>query len=277
MNADSGQGLLFRSYLASRIAVYAMAVGVLGAFVYGGWKGSVLVMVCGPAAVLAGVAGVCWLVADRVAAHSFYAGFARTVGLDYTSPAELMPLTPLLGAGNRRRVEHWMHGRLPGDLHGGVGQLVWERVQRDSDGDTSVRERNRFTICVVDLEASLALFRGVYLRPRRGLIAPHSDWLGRTPSRELEVESLEFGARYELRAATDQDELVLRRLLAPTLVSWLAHHPLRPGFELKAGTLCAFVPRAIEDAGNLTYLIDATRHLAGRVLAEVEEERARAA
>jgi hypothetical protein len=252
VNADSGQGLLFRSYLASRIAVYAMAVGVLGAFVYGGWKGSVLVMVCGPAAVLAGVAGVCWLVADRVAAHSFYAGFARTVGLDYTSPAELMPLTPLLGAGNRRRVEHWMHGRLPGDLHGGVGQLVWERVQRDSDGDTSVRERNRFTICVVDLEASLALFRGVYLR-------------------------LEFGVRYELRAATDQDELVLRRLLAPTLVSWLAHHPLRPGFELKAGTLCAFVPRAIEDAGNLTYLIDATRHLAGRVLAEVEEERARAA
>jgi hypothetical protein len=37
------------------------------------------------------------------------------------------------------------------------------------------------------------------------------------------------------------------------------------------------VPRAIEDAGNLTFLIDATQHLAGRVLAELEEERARAA
>jgi hypothetical protein len=277
MNADSGQELLFRTYLASRPAVYAMALGVLGAFVFGAWKGNILVMAAGPAAVLAGVAGVCWLVADHVAAHRFYAGFARAVGLDYASPAELTTLTPLLGAGDRRRVEHWMHGRLPGDLYGGVGQLVWERTERDSDDDEVVRERNRFTICVVDLEASLALFRGVYLRPRRGLIAAHSDWLGRAPTRELEVESLEFGARYELRAATDQDELVLRRLLAPTLVSWLAHHPLRPGFELKAGTLCVFVPRAIEDAGNITYLIDATRHLAGRVLAEVEEERARAA
>jgi hypothetical protein len=277
VNADSGQGQLFRSYLGNRVAVYAMAFGVLGAFVYGGWKGSAVVMLGGPAVVVAAVVALAWFLADRAAAHRFYAGFAQAVGLEYTSPAELLTLTPLLGAGNRRRVEHWMHGRLPGDLSGGVGQLVWERVERDSDGDEAVRERNRFTICVVDLEGSLSLFRGVYLRPQRGLIAPHSDWLGRAPTRELEVESAEFGARYELRAATDQDEVVLRRLFAPTLVSWLAHHPLRPGFELKAGALCVFVPRPLEDAGNLTFLIDATRHLAGRVLAEVEEERARAA
>jgi hypothetical protein len=277
VNADSGQGQLFRSYLGSRVAVYALALGVLATFVYGAWRGSAIVMLGGPAAVVAAVVALAWLLADRAAAHRFYMGFARAVGLDYTSPAELLTLTPLLGAGDRRRVDHWMHGRLPGDLSGGVGQLVWERIERDSDGDEVVRERNRFTICVVDLEASLALFRGVYLRPRRGLVASHSDWLGHAPTRELDVESAEFGARYELRAATDQDEVVLRRLFAPTLVSWLAHHPLRPGFELKAGTLCVFVPRPIEDAGNLTFLIDATRHLAGRVLAEVEEERARAA
>ena len=217
------------------------------------------------------------LLADHVAAHRFYSGFASAVGLSYASRGELLTLTPLLGAGNRRRVEHWMHGRLPGELSGGVGQLVWERVERDSDGDEVVKERNRFTICVVDLEASMALFRGVYLRPRRGLIASHSDWLGRAPTRAIEMESTEFAERYELRLAIDQDEVLLRRLLSPTLVSWLAHHPLMPGFELKAGTLCVFVPRPLEDAGNLTFLIDATRHLAGRVLAEVEEERARAA
>ena len=38
-----------------------------------------------------------------------------------------------------------------------------------------------------------------------------------------------------------------------------------------------FAPYAIEDAGNLTYLIDATRHIAWRVLDEVEEDRLRAA
>ena len=53
---------------------------------------------------------------------------------------------------------------------------------------------------------------------------------------------------------------MLRRLLSPKVVSWLANHPLEPGFELKAGTLVVFVPQPLRDAGNLTYLIDATPH-----------------
>ena len=244
---------------------------------YGAWKSSLLVAVVGPMAVLLGVVGVSFLIADRLAAHRFFARYAHSVRLGYSSPAQLPALTPLLAAGNRRRLEHWMHGRLPGELTGGVGHLVWERIERDSDGDEAVRERNRFTVCVVDLEPSMGLFRGVYLRPRRGVFAPHSDWLRRARGRSIEVESSEFTERFELRLADDQDEVVLRRLLAPTLVSWLANHPLTPGFELRAGALCVFVPHPVEDAGNLTYLIDATRHLATRVLAEVEEDRLRAA
>ena len=130
---------------------------------------------------------------------------------------------------------------------------------------------------MVDLDSSLPYFHGVYLHPRRGLFAPYSDWLGRTPVRSVEVESSQFVERYELRAASDQDDLLLRRLLSPSVVSWLANHPLAPGFELKAGTLCLFVPHPLEDAGNLTYLIDAARHLAGRVAGEVGEEMARPA
>jgi hypothetical protein len=277
MNADHGQGELFRSNLRSRPAFWGLLVGASAAFLYGAWKGDPLIMAAGPAGVALGVVGIAWFLADQAAAHRFYTGFARSVGLTYTSPTELQTLTPLLGAGDRRRVEHWMHGRLPGELSGGVGHLVWERIKRDSEGDEEVRERNRFTICVVDLAPSMALFKGVFLRPRRDLIAPQHDWLKRTASRAVEVESSAFTQRFELRLADDQDEVKLRRLLSPTLVSWLANHPLTPGFELKAGTLVAFVPRPVEDAGNLTYLIDATRHLASRVLAEVEEDRLRAA
>jgi hypothetical protein len=229
----------------------------------------------GPAGVVAAVVAIAWFAADRAAALNFYWGFANSVGLSYANSTQLLALTPLLGAGDRRHVEHWMYGRLPGNLSGGIGQLVWERVRRDSDGDEVVKDSNRFTICTVDLDASLPLFHGVFVHPRRGLFAPYPDWVGRT--RTLEVESSDFGERYELRIATDQDEILLRRLLSPTLVSWLAQHPLVPGFELKAGTLCAFVPRPIEDAGNLTFLIDATVHLAGRVRDAVEEERARVA
>jgi hypothetical protein len=277
VHADHGQGELFRSYLRSRAAFWALLAGVSATFLYGAAKGDPLIMAAGPAAVVLGVVAVAWFLADRAAAHRFYSGFARSVGLAYTSPAELQTLTPLLAAGDRRRVEHWMHGRLPGELSGGVGHLVWERIERDSDGDEQIRERNRFTVCVADLPASMGLFKGVFLRQRRDLIAPRSDWLKRTRKRAVEVESSAFTGRYELLLADDQDEVVLRRLLSPTLVSWLANHPLTPGFELKGGTLVVFVQRPIEDAGNLTYLIDATRHLASRVLSEVEEDRLRAA
>jgi hypothetical protein len=277
VDADSGQGGLFRSYLGGRYAVWAMALGGLGALILGASQQSLAIMLGGPAAVVAVVVAICWVAADRAASDRFYLRFAESVGLGWAPKAEVLTLTPLLGAGSRQWAENWMYGRLPGGLEGGVGQFVWERTQRDSDGDEVVRERNRFTICMAEIEASLPLFRGVYLRPRRGLIAPYSDWLGRTPTRAMEVESTEFGLRYELRRATDQDEILLRRLLAPSVVSWLANHPLTPGFELKAGTLVVFVPRPLEDAGNLTFLVDATRYLAGRVMAEVEEELTRVA
>jgi hypothetical protein len=277
VHADYGQGELFRSYLRSRTAFWALFAGVAAAFLYGAWKREPPIMAAGPAAVVLGVTAVAWLMADRAAAERFYRGFARSVGLLYASRYELLALTPLLGAGNRRRAEHWMYGRLPGDLQGGVGHFVWERTERDSDGDVRVRERNRFTLCAVDLEPSMAYFKGLFLRPRRGVIASHSDWLDDAPTHELEVESAAFTERYELLVAGDQDQVIVRRLLSPTLVSWLANHPLTPGLELKAGALVVFVPRAIEDAGNLTYLTDAARHIASRVLAEAEEDRLRAA
>jgi hypothetical protein len=277
VHADHGQGELFRSYLRSRTAFWALFIGGSAAFLYGAWKRDPLIMAAGPAGVALGVTGIAWFMADRAAAHRFYAGFARSVGLGYASPFALLPLTPLLSAGNRRRAEHWMYGRLPGNLPGGVGHFEWERTERDSDGAKRLRERNRFTVCVADLEPSMALFKGVFLRPRRGVIASHSDWLKDTRTRRVEVESTAFTERYELLIADDQDEVILRRLLQPTLVSWLANHPLTPGLEMKAGALVVFVPHAIEDAGNLTYLIDATRHIASRVLSEVEEDRLRAA
>jgi hypothetical protein len=277
VNADSGQRQLFRSYVGSATAAYAMAFGSLAAFTVGAWQTNLAIMLGGPAAIVLGVAGIAWYFADRAAANNFYFEFASSVGLTYARQTDVLTMTPLLGAGNRRHVEQWMYGRLPGALGGGLGHFVWERVQKDSDGTTSVRERNRFTICVVDLDPSLPYFRGIYLHPRRGLFAPYSDWLGRTPVRTVEVESTEFVERYELRAASDQDDLLVRRLFAPTVVSWLANHPLAPGFELKAGTLCLFVPRPLDDAGNLTYLIDATRYLAARVASEVGEEMARPA
>jgi hypothetical protein len=277
MNADSGQGQLFRTYVTSRLAVWTIVAGAVAGIAIGASSDKPLLALATLAGVALMIVGVAWVTADRVAARNFYWGFATSVGLNYANKMELLPLTPLLGAGDRRSVEHWMYGRLPGELSGGVGQLVWMVTERDRDGDRVVKERNRFTVCVVDLEASLSLFHGVFLRGHRGVIAPYSEWLPRSHTHSVELESTEFEEKYELRAADDQDEILLRRLLSPTLVNWLANHPLDLGFELKAGTLCVFVPRPLEDAGNITYLIDAARHLAQRVAGVVEEERTRVA
>ena len=192
----------------------------------------------------------------------------------------LLALTPLLGAGNRRHVEHWMYGRLPGGLDRrhrparvGAGRARLGRRR------ASVKERNRFTICAVDLDASLPLFRGVYLHPRRGAVRALLRLAGRARrcgrSRWRARSSCE---RYELRIAErpGRDRCCAGCCRRRWSAGWRTTR-LCPGFELKAGTLCVFVPRPLEDAGNLTYLIDATVHLAGRVRARSSEEQARAA
>jgi hypothetical protein len=271
-NADAGQRELFRSYLASRPAFYALVLCGAAAFAFGAFKQSPAIMLGGPAAVALGVAGVAFLIADRVASDRFYRSFATSIGLAYTGRRELLTLTPLLGAGDRRYCDHWMEGALGADppLAGGLGHFTWEELERrrEKDGDlTEVKARRSATLSVVELEQSLARFKGVYLRPRRA----GDDWLSKNLTRKIEVESAAFTGRYELRIAHDMDELRVRQLLSPTLVSWLADHPLTPGFELKAGTLVVYSIRQLEDAGNLTFLLDATRHLAARVLREVSE------
>jgi len=279
-NADSGRRELFRAYLRGRGATYAYVLGGGAAFVLGAWQQSPLIMAAGPAAVVVLVAAVAALTAKRLAAKRFYARFASSLGLACWPRFELLPLTPLLGAGDRRWCEHWMQGALPGEpaFAGGLGQFVFEEIERHGEVQiTQVTERRRFTLCVIELEPSLPFFKGLYVRPRRGVFPEGKNWIRGSDSRSLQLESMAFGDRYEVRTASDQDELVARQLLSPSLVGWLAEHPLAPCFEVKAGTLAVYVPRVLEDAGNLTFFLDAARHLAGRVLRETDEALARRA
>ena len=281
-NADSGQGELFRTYLKSRPAVYFAALASAGAFVWGASRHDVLIMALGPLGALVLVVVVAAVAADRSAATNFFHHYARSLGLVYWPRSSLLALTPLLGAGDKRWIEHWMQGGLPGEppLAGGIGQLVWEEREEGRDDSLTVGRaatRHRVTICVADLEPSIRRFHGVFLHPRRGLIASTPDWIGRTHTRSIQVESTAFSQRYELLVSDDQDEIVARQLLAPSLVVWLAEHPLAPGFEIRAGMLVVFVDRPLSDEGNLTYLLDATRRLAARVLAETREAAARPA
>ena len=85
-------------------------------------------MVLGPLVAVALVVVVAAVAADRGAATNFFHHYARSLGLVYWPRSSLPALTPLLGAGDKRWIEHWMQGALPGEppLAGGIGQLVWE-------------------------------------------------------------------------------------------------------------------------------------------------------
>jgi hypothetical protein len=244
--------------------------------VLGAALGSTFVMVVFPVVVVTIVVTIVALLAAMRANRQFFLSFAKSAGLEYVGGWEILPFTPLLGAGNRQRCTNWMIGDIVKEppLTGGFGHFVYEQVEEAGTDGTRKRkfEENHLTVCVVDMEESIHLFKGVFLRQRRGLLNFKRDWLADTPSHAVEMESSEFTHKYELRIAEGQDELVLRQLLSPTLVNWLAGHPLSPGFEVRGGTLVVFVPKLLTDAGNLTFLLDAARQIARRVRKEVDEE-----
>jgi hypothetical protein len=215
---------------------------------------------------------VIWRNASAEAEEEFFTKLAPRLGLRYAVSGALDGVTPLLGAGGTRKFEHYMEGPLFGARGGPIcGMAHYSFSTVDSHGNEG--QRCPFTVCGMEIPAALPLFHGVYLRPRHRLL---HDWLDRAPRpMEVELESTDFTERYELRAAFDQDRLVLRDLFSPSLVAWLAEHPLRPGFECKGGDMVAYLPGHELDADHFVLLQDFARKVAQRI-ADVVNARYRA-
>jgi hypothetical protein len=261
--------------LRGRLAGYAFAFGVVAAVVIGAWLHSVPVLLGGPLFVAVLVLGAAFRAADGCAKRDFFLSFAAARGLRYVGETILLPLTPLLGAGNRRECSHWMVGplgeRTPRSTCG-LGHYTWFERRR-ADQSTSRWVPRHFTICVVDLEPGITMFPGVFLVRRRGLAGVlGGDWLSTGRRRRVELESAQLHERYDLWVERSQDDLLLRELFSPSFVAWLAEHPLEPCFEYRAGTLVVYLERRLEDAGHLGWLQDAAEEIAGRLAREVVEQ-----
>ena len=256
--------------LHGRAAGYAIALGVVGTFVLGAWLQSPHVMLLGPVAVTALVLLAAFRMADTRAEHDFFVSFSEARGLRYAGRTVLLPLTPLLGAGDRRECRHWMVGPLGGGMPHtscGLGHYTWYDRKRDAD-NSDRWVPHHFTICVVDLEPGITLFPGVFLTRRRLL---GSSWLRTGTRRKVEFESALLHERYRLWVERSQDDVLLRELFSPSFVAWLAEHPLEPCFEYRAGTLVVYLERRLEDAGRLGWLQDAAAAIARRIADEIEE------
>ena len=272
IDADSMRAVYLRRMLHGRAVVYSLALGIMGAVVLGAWLGEPLVMLAGPPLVIAFVTGVCFLLADRRSEAEFFMSFARARGLRYVGRMELMELTPLLGAGDRRECLHWMQGPLgEGRPDCGLGHYVFK--ERRGSGKTESWTSHDFTICVVDIEPGIVMYPGVFLAGRRDLVdrLGGGRWLDTARRRRLELESEALYERCEVWVERSQDDVALLQLFSPSFVAWLAEHPLHPCFEYRAGTLVVYLERRLEDAGRLGWLLDATAEIAHRLHEEVTE------
>ena len=208
-----------------------------------------------------------------MAERAFWKAAAHSLGFEpFVELGELQLTTPLLHAGDRRSFRHELKGPL-GELGlpARLAQYRYDVRHENKDGE-GTWTKYRFTVCVVELEAGMGLFRGVYLRARRGLVAKaNHDWLKNRRLREVELESADFNDAYELLVANDQDHGRLRELFDPKTILWLAEHPLRPHFEFRAGFLVVYVPGYVEDLGRVVWLLEAAERIASRVRTEITE------
>jgi hypothetical protein len=278
-NANSTRGRHFRALLHTRGFAYGLVLGGAATLVAGAWLHSAALAAGGPVVIAAIAAIGAFVAADRRAANDFFRTYAAAHGLAYIGRRGPLPLTPLLGAGDRRRCEHWMEGRLGDGVVGGLGHYTYEVRKRDSRGRTEKRETRHFTICVVELEAGIRMFPGIFLCPRRGIFGmlDGEDWLSHRNRHEVELESAKLCDRYELWIDDAQDELLLRQLFTPSFEVLLAEHPLAPGFEYRAGALAVYLERTIEDEGHLDWLREVTAEIARRFSTEIEQRSASAA
>jgi hypothetical protein len=270
LNTDSTRGIHFRRLLGGSWSIVGGTILAAIVFTIGAANQAAAVMIGGPVVVAIGIVIACFVIADQKAEDEFFRLFAQGHGLAHHEKWSLDSYTPLLGAGDRRRTEHWMEadGR-------GIGWYTFE-VRHESENNKDTWEPHPFTVATVDIgEHGMRRFQGVFVRRKRGIfdrLDTDSDWLARTRNRKkIELESTEFCERYELWIDEDQDEVHLRQLFAPSFVLWMAQHPLEPGFELKAGTVVVFIPKHCGEAGKLQFLMMAADEISKRIQAELSE------
>jgi hypothetical protein len=272
-NENSGRGEYFRALLGRPATITALVLlPSLGLLLGAYFEGALGALVAPVAAVLLVLAVVFWL-ADRKAEGLFWDHVAASLGYTpFYDPTALETTTPLLHAGDRRFWDHGLRGPL-GDtgLEALFAHYRYEVREEDSKGNEEW-DRFLFTVCLVELEAGMQLFPGVYLREKRGLLQfGRHDWLRGRRLKEVELESTEFNDAYELKISPEQDQARLRELFDPKTIVWLQEHPLRPHIEFRAGFLVVYVPGHLDDLGRIVWLLEAAERLASRVVEETRE------
>ena len=199
------------------------------------------------------------LAADR-AHDDAWRAIAGELGMAFEGELELPKLTPMLGAGDRRRCPEWLTGSLPDGRPIGLGNYTFEKKR--SDGQSTTWHASRFTLAVVGLSG--APVRGLHLRPRNALRVFGEPTLKRRGRTRIETESAAFNDRFDLYHDAGEDPIAVMRIISPTFIEALTGREL--AFDLVDGTLAVFV----EDHATHARDLQRVRQLAELVLARLD-------
>ena len=275
LDADATRGAHFKRIAGSGGFVIAVTALAVAAFVWGAAESNTPVLAGAPPGILAVALVIAFIIADRRAETDFFSGFAQQRGLLYYDEGAVLELTPLLGAGDRRRCNHMMEGvfrgrtAAPDPLHlRDQARVVAPGPVPRTAGRSATSPSASWT-----WRRRCGTFKGFFLRKRRGMFDKLDDdeWLSGRGLPRVELESIAFNERYEMFRDRAMDENLLRQLFSPSLVQWLAQHPLAPGVEFKAGTLVVFLEECVEEAGKLDWVLEAAVELSARVSKEASE------
>lgn len=206
--------------------------------------------------------------ATEQARDAVLSGFAAARGLTFVDAMDPPPLTPLLVAGDERKMDCAMHGAVEA-MPLTLGHFTYTEITRstDSDGNTRTdRHDHDFTVALTDVDDALTQLPTLHLRPRSNLPGWGSGWLNTRGLEKAETESVRFNERFKVWHRESQDPMVLRRLLDPSVIDTLANQALPIGVELSAGTLLVYVKGHCSDSGELAALVDVLGYLRRCVL-----------
>jgi hypothetical protein len=276
--AGATRGRHFKRILFSRDYIVRFTFIAGGLFLLAAATGNTRAALIAPLVAAAITLALAFNSAHRHSVYDFYEGFARAHGFSYTrNKIELLAVTPLLGAGDRRCCEHYMEGPLSEDaaaMEAGLALYTYETRSDRSDRRGRVVEAwtpHRYTVCVVQFDDTvMTAFPGVFLTQRRGLLGRFASdqWLDYGDLRPFELESSQLANNYELVMRPDQHRARLLELFQPSFQVWLAELPLDLCFELSGGTLVVYTNKRLTEAGSLEILLQATATIAERVLRE---------
>lgn len=194
-------------YLAGWVLVMlgAASLAIMGNFVSAGILGFIGI------GVAIGIAA--WQ--HSKASSEFFDAYAAARGLTMDEDGWINADIPLFSRGDEREFDLVFTGAIAGQ-HAQLGLYTYTEVSTDSEGNRSESDYD-FTVLRFTMPPQVAArFTGVYCSPKKMGFGKLQDKLAH--DRKVELESIEFGKKYTLRAADTQDDIALYELFSTTFV-----------------------------------------------------------